>query len=208
MDNIKKQAFTRRLSQCNKGEMVVIMYEICFAYMDDVKKAYEEDRHGDFLESLRKVTRTIDELVNALDHQYDLSHQLYRLYQFCKREIARCTYENQVEGLLEAEKILTRLYKSFVEVAKKDELDSEYLMLWFSRPEFDRYARWRSEGSAHEFFTFEMMQNVKIPLPPIEVQHSIVNLYNCLVEAKKIASEAREKLKILCPALVQRAANS
>ena len=38
-----------------------------------------------------------------------------------KREIARCTYENQVEGLLEAEKILTRLYKSFVEVAKKDE---------------------------------------------------------------------------------------
>lgn len=121
MDNIKKQAFTRRLSQCNKGEMVVIMYEICFAYMDDVKKAYKEDRHGDFLESLRKVTRTIDELVNALDHQYDLSHQLYRLYQFCKREIARCTYENQVEGLLEAEKILTRLYKSFVEVAKKDE---------------------------------------------------------------------------------------
>lgn len=92
----------------------------------------------------------------------------------------------------------------------KDEglLNPYYLMMWYKRPEFDRYARWRSEGSAHEFFTFEMMQNVKIPLPPIEVQHSIVNLYNCLVEAKKIASEAREKLKILCPALVQRAANS
>ena len=92
----------------------------------------------------------------------------------------------------------------------KDEglLNPYYLMMWYKRPEFDRYARWRSEGSAHEFFTFEMMQNVKIPLPPIEVQHSIVNLYNCLVEAKKIASEAREKLKTLCPALVQRAANS
>lgn len=92
----------------------------------------------------------------------------------------------------------------------KDEglLNPYYLMMWYKRPEFDRYARWRSEGSAHEFFTFEMMQNVKIPLPPIEVQHSIVNLYNCLEEAKKIASEAREKLKTLCPALVQRAANS
>ena len=92
----------------------------------------------------------------------------------------------------------------------KDEglLNPYYLMMWYKRPEFDRYARWRSEGSAHEFFTFEMMQNVKIPLPPIDNQHSIVNLYNCLEEAKKIASEAREKLKTLCPALVQRAANS
>ena len=87
-------------------------------------------------------------------------------------------------------------------------LNPYYLMMWYKRPEFDRYARWRSEGSAHEFFTFEMMQNVKIPLPPIDLQRSIVNLYNCLEEAKKIASEAREKLKTLCPALVQRAANS
>jgi len=87
-------------------------------------------------------------------------------------------------------------------------LNPYYLMMWYKRPEFDRYARWRSEGSAHEFFTFEMMQNVKIPLPPIDIQRSIVNLYNCLEEAKKIASEAREKLKTLCPALVQRAANS
>jgi type I restriction enzyme S subunit len=81
-------------------------------------------------------------------------------------------------------------------------------MMWFKRAEFDRFARWRSEGSAHEFFTFEMMQSVKIPLPPIDVQQSIVNLYTCLEDAKKIASEAREKLKTLCPALVQKAANS
>ena len=52
------------------------------------------------------------------------------------------------------------------------------------------------------------MGRVKIPLPPLEVQQSIVNVYNCLEEAKKIAKEAREKLKTLCPALVQRAANS
>lgn len=91
----------------------------------------------------------------------------------------------------------------------KDEsiLNPYFLMMWFKRAEFDRFARWRSEGSAHEFFTFEMMQMVKIPIPPIEVQQSIVNLYNCLEEAKKIAQEAREKMKILCPALVQRASH-
>ena len=68
--------------------------------------------------------------------------------------------------------------------------------------------RFNSWGSARETFTMSEMSEVKIPLPPIDVQQSVVNLFNSLEEAKKIASEAREKLKTLCPALVQRAANS
>ena len=87
-------------------------------------------------------------------------------------------------------------------------LDPHFLLLFFKRAEFDRYARWRSEGSAHEFFTFDMMKSVKIPQPPIEVQQAIVELFNCADRAKKIAAEARERLKTLCPALIQRAANS
>lgn len=84
----------------------------------------------------------------------------------------------------------------------------EYLYLLLSRSEFDRYARFNSWGSARETFDWSELCRVKIPLPPLEVQQSIVDLYKCLEEAKKIASEAREKLKALCPALVQRAANS
>ena len=83
----------------------------------------------------------------------------------------------------------------------------EYLYLLLSRSEFDRYARFNSWGSARETFDWSELCRVKIPLPPLEVQQSIVDLYKCLEEAKKIASEAREKLKTLCPALVQKAAN-
>ena len=92
----------------------------------------------------------------------------------------------------------------------KDIIDllSGYLYLILSRSEFDRYSRFNSWGSARETFDWSELCRVKIPLPPINIQRSIVNLYNCLEEAKKIASEAREKLKTLCPALVQRAANS
>lgn len=72
----------------------------------------------------------------------------------------------------------------------------------------DRYSRFNSWGSARETFDWSELCRVKIPLPSIEEQRSIVNIYTCLEEAKKIASEAREKLKTLCPALVQRAANS
>jgi type I restriction enzyme S subunit len=64
-----------------------------------------------------------------------------------------------------------------------------------------------SKGSAHEFFDFDEMCRVKIPLPPPEIQQAIVDLYNCAGEAKKIATAAREKMKTLCPALVQRAIN-
>ena len=88
------------------------------------------------------------------------------------------------------------------------ELLPEYLFLILSRSEFDRYSRFNSWGSARETFDWSELCRVKIPLPPINIQRSIVNLYSCLEEAKKIASEAREKLKTLCPALVQRAANS
>ena len=87
-------------------------------------------------------------------------------------------------------------------------LDIRFLHLIFRSKEFDRYAIFNSWGSARETFDYSELCRTRIPLPPIEEQCSIADLYNCLEEAKKIASEAREKLKTLCPALVQRAANS
>lgn len=94
------------------------------------------------------------------------------------------------------------------EIKDENVLGPHFLLMWFTRSEFDRYARYKSEGSAHEFFDFSAMQRVMIPLPPIEVQRSIVALYNCAEEARAIAKEAREQLKILAPAMVQRAANT
>lgn len=87
-------------------------------------------------------------------------------------------------------------------------LDIRFLHLIFRSKEFDRYAIFNSWGSARETFDYSELCRTRIPLPPIEEQRSIADLYNCLEEAKKIASEARERLKTLCPALVQRAANS
>ena len=103
-----------------------------------------------------------------------------------------------------------RVSSSYENFCCKDcnKLMPEYLYLLLSRSEFDRYARFNSWGSARETFDWSELCRVKIPLPPLEVQQSVVDLYKCLEEAKKIASEAREKLKTLCSALVQKAANS
>ncbi|MCI7322540.1 MAG: flagellar protein FliS [Lachnospiraceae bacterium] len=120
MDDKLKQDFTRRLSQCNSGGMIVIIYEILFTYAQDAKEAFADKDRGKMKESLRKVQRVLDELIGSLDFSYELSNRLYALYTFCKRELARSMYQNSPEGLLEAEKILRRLYDAFVQAASRD----------------------------------------------------------------------------------------
>lgn len=86
-------------------------------------------------------------------------------------------------------------------------LNIGFLHLIFKGVEFDRYALFNSWGSARETFDWVELCRVRVPLPPPGVQQAIVNLYNCAEEAKKLANEAREKMKTLCPALVQKAIN-
>lgn len=66
------------------------------------------------------------------------------------------------------------------EIIDEDVLNPEYLMMWFRRPIFDRYARFKSHGSAHEFFEWESMCEVQVPILPIEKQREIVAEYNTL----------------------------
>ena len=84
----------------------------------------------------------------------------------------------------------------------------EFLYLWFCRPEFDRYARFNSWGSAREAFSFEDMKRCKVPIPPIEIQRAIVNIYKCANEAKQIAEEADRLSREVCPALLQHVIHS
>lgn len=74
-------------------------------------------------------------------------------------------------------------------IADEEKLNPYYLLLWFKRPEFDRYARFKSHGSAHEFFTWEEMCNVMLPVPPIEEQCRIVSEYQT-VERRIANNEA------------------
>lgn len=103
--------------------------------------------------------------------------------------------------------LVSSIYTVFRRIDKSILLP-EYLFLLFNRPEFDRYTRFNSWGSARETFDWSEMERVQIPLPPIDVQQAIVDVYHCMERAKQIATTAREKLKTLCPALVQRAAHS
>ena len=85
----------------------------------------------------------------------------------------------------------------------EEQLDSYFLYLWFCRPEFDRYARFHSIGSAREAFDYTEMEKVKIPLPDIDTQRAIVNIYHCAEECRRIAAEADALSQTISPALMQ-----
>lgn len=90
-----------------------------------------------------------------------------------------------------------RIFKS----KDEDILNSEYLMMWFKRPEFDRYARFRSHGSAHEFFDYDEMCEVTLPIPPIEKQQQIVAEYNTVTNRINLNSQLNQKLEETAQAL-------
>lgn len=124
-----------------------------------------------------------------------------------KGQFAYCTQlnnENVAIALRQGEDCVVSPVYSVFEVTSSDLLP-EFLLLCLMRPEFGRYVYWASVGSAYEFLTEESMQRYQIPLPPIEVQRAIVALYHCAEEARRIASEAKEQLAQVCPAMIQRA---
>lgn len=79
----------------------------------------------------------------------------------------------------------------------------QYLMLFFSRTEFDRYARFNSWGSARETFDWETMCDVQIPIPDIKIQEAIAELYTVYNTRKKINEQLKAQIKSICPILIR-----
>ncbi len=84
-----------------------------------------------------------------------------------------------------------------------DELFPLYLMLYFSRSEFNRYARFHSWGSARETFDWDEMCNVKIPIPDIDVQKAIAEIYSVYIMRKRINEQLKAQVKDICPILIK-----
>lgn len=90
--------------------------------------------------------------------------------------------------------LVSQAYTPF-EVIDPNQLDPEYLMMWFRRPEFDRYARFKSHGSAREIFDWEEMCNVTLPIPHITKQREIVKEYNTIQNRIYLNQKLIQKLE-------------
>lgn len=95
--------------------------------------------------------------------------------------------------LEEPECIISSSYAVF-EITDTSKLLPEYLMLWFSRPEFDRYARYKSHGSVREIFDWDEMCRVELPVPDIKEQQKIVDTYNAITNRIRIKQKINENI--------------
>ena len=83
-------------------------------------------------------------------------------------------------------------------ILRTDLLDPEYLFMYFNRPEFDRYARFNSWGSARETFSWEDLCDISIELPDISIQQKYVDIYKALVANQKSYERGLEDLRLVC----------
>lgn len=209
----------KALAEQNEA-LIEPLSKACEAFIVDCKNKYPEVEIGEYIDiykeknneckiTLEQGININKEFITPQRSNSDLSSRII----VKQGQFAYCTQlnnENVAVAYREDEDcVVSPVYNAFeIKEKFKQYLIPKYLFLWLKRKEFGRFVYWKSVGSAYEFLQEENLCEYKIPLPPLEVQQSIVNVYNCLEEAKKIAKEAREKLKTLCPALVQRAANS
>ena len=100
------------------------------------------------------------------------------------------------------EAIISPAYQVF-EVIDENQLIPEYLLICFNRPEFDRYARFNSWGSARETFDWETLCDVRIPIPEIDEQRKFVVLYNGLLNNQKVYESSLEDLQLICDTYIE-----
>ena len=125
----------------------------------------------------------------------DLSnYKIVRTGQFAYGPVTSRNGEKiSIAYLDEEDCIISSSYTVF-EVENKEELDPEYLMLWFSRPEFDRYARYKSHGSVREIFDWNELCMVELPVPDIEKQRKIVKAYKTLTDRIALKQQINDNL--------------
>ncbi len=199
--------------------------ETCRAYMVDLKSKYPMENLGDYIEECDRRNNDnalkledvrgigIEKKFIATKTNMDgVSLSPYKVVSpraFCYVPV---TSRNggKISLAENFESTPCIVSSSYIVFRSKNEqkLLPEYLYLYFCRPEFDCYSRFNSWGSARETFDFSEMKRVKIPVPPIEIQESIAAVAQCLEESKRLVVESRELMRVLCPALVQKAAHS
>lgn len=98
--------------------------------------------------------------------------------------------------------IISPMYSVF-KVVDETRVLPEYLMLWFGRREFQRYTWFYASGSVRDTFDYNLMEEVELPIPSIEIQQDIVNIYNSYIMRKDINECLKAQIKDLCPILIR-----
>jgi type I restriction enzyme S subunit len=187
----------------------------CDAYIEDLRRKTPCEKIGPYIKPIDKrnieLTVTLAQGITinkefAEPKQISSAEKNAKIVQKGQFAYNRATTRNgekiSIAYRTGADCVVSSAYQVF-EIIDEKKLFPEYLMIWFKRSEFDRYARYMSKGSAHEFFEFEEMQEVTIPIPNISIQKSIANIYKVYMERRAINEKLKSQIKDICPILIK-----
>lgn len=123
------------------------------------------------------------------------SHKVVRKGQFAYNRATTRNGEKISIALREGPDCTVSSAYQVFEIIDEELLDAKYLMMWYKRPEFDRLAVYFSHGSAHEFFEWDAMCDVKLPIPSITRQREIVAEYETLSHRIRINEQMIQNLE-------------
>lgn len=126
MDSIMTQTYAARVSQANRSELIVIIYDIILEDLKNGIKAYENNDLIMFDKELKHAQKFVNELISSLDFKYVISYDLMQLYLYTNKRIISAIIKKKPDTLESAIKVMNRLLIGFEEVAKED--TSEPLM--------------------------------------------------------------------------------
>lgn len=144
----------------------------------------------------------IESIANTIGTDFK-SYKVVKKGQFAYGPVTSRNGEKITIALLEEPECIISSSYSVFEIIDTSKLLPEYLMLWFLRPEFDRYARYKSHGSVREIFDWEEMRRVELPVPPLEEQQKIVDAYNAVENRIQIKQKINEKLEATAQCLFE-----
>lgn len=191
---------------------------VCDGYIEDLRRKMPCEKIGQYLvESDRRnsVGLTVDsvrglsttkEMIQTKANMSGVGLDSYKVVE--PRQIAYVPDtsrrgERISLGINDTDKdfLVSSIYVVFG--TKQEFLLPEYLMMFFSRSEFDRYARFNSWGSARETFDWSEMCNIQIPIPDIKVQKSIAEIFAVYTTRKQINEQLKAQIKNICPILIR-----
>lgn len=202
-----------QLNQAQYDRGISDLYTICIAYIENLRRTTPCRPIGEFIEkSIEKNTDgriTLEQGIN-IDKQFItpqrsnsnlLGRQIVRTGQF-----AYCTQLNNQNVAIAyrtgPDCVVSSVYDVFY-ITDESKLLPEYLMLWLIRSEFGRFVYWASEGSAYEFLSYENLSNYLIPVPAIDVQRAVANVYKAYLSRKEISKRLKAVLHNLAPVLIK-----
>lgn len=175
----------------------------------DYKKLGEYIRQVDIRNKDLKVSRLLgvsirksfmESIANTVGTDFS-NYKIVRKGQFAYGPVTSRNGEKISVALLEEDECIISSSYTVFEVVDTGKLLPEYLMLWFIRPEFDRYARYKSHGSVREIFDWNELCDVYLPIPTMEEQKKIVLAYKAVEDRiklkRRINDNLDEQMKIL-----------